>query len=314
MAIDLDVFQCALPYLGFEPSDWDTLAKILREERFPEETVLFSEGERGDGVYFVRSGQVTILRRVHAKGRPKPVEQVLAVLDAGQVFGEMALIEGDTRSADAVCEEGTALYHLGGAEYQALKRDLPHTALRLQDLLVVTLISRLRATRVQPIRAEIPMALDLSIFKDAQPYRGFKAEDWKVLAETLVEERASAGKSLFHEGDPGDGLYFVRSGHVKILRRVQTEGRKDEQQQLLTVLGAGHLFGEMALIEGDTRSADAVTDEEAVLYHLSGTGYILLKRDHPETAVRLQDLVVNTLCARLRAANKNFEIIKFWLT
>ena len=314
MPLDLSVFQCALPYRGFEPDDWKTLAGILREVRFPEEKFLFREGDPGDGIYFIRSGQVNILRRFQVEGRPKPVEQLLAVLDAGQVLGEMALIEGDTRSADAACAEGTVLYHLGGTAYKRLKHNHPLTALRLQDILVVTLCSRLRAAKVQSSRGERTMTLDTSIFQDAQPYRGFTMSDWQVLSETLKEVRAQADKPLFREGDPGNGLYFIRSGRVKILRRVQAEGRNEEQEQLLTVLDAGQLFGEMALIDGDTRSAEAVADQESVLYHLPGDAYAVLKREHPRTALRLQDLLVNTLCARLRAANTNFEIIKFWLT
>ena len=158
------------------------------------------------------------------------------------------------------------------------------------------------------------MAVDMSVFQDALPYRSFKADDWKVLSEAFELKGIPAGGVVFNEEDPGDGFYLIRSGHVKISRQVIQEGRSGKQEQLLTVLSAGHLFGEMALIEGDTRSADAVTDEGAVLYHLSGARYRLLKKDVPNTALRLQDLLVVTLCSRIRAANKHFEIIQFWLT
>ena len=158
------------------------------------------------------------------------------------------------------------------------------------------------------------MSVDLSVFRDALPYRGLKTEDWMVLSEALTEVKLPPGGVLFREGDPGDGFYFIRAGHIRIRRMVVPEGRKEPQEQLLTVLDAGSIFGEMALIEGDTRSADAVSEEASTVFHLSGASYGMLKEKGPATALNLQDLVVVTLCSRLRTANKNFEIIKFWLT
>jgi CRP-like cAMP-binding protein len=158
------------------------------------------------------------------------------------------------------------------------------------------------------------MAVDLSIFQDALPYRSFREEDWGALSIAFREVVVPPGTVIFREGDSGDGFYLVRSGHVKILRRVAVEGREGLQEQLLAVLDAGQLFGEMALVEKYARSADAVSDEGAVLYHLSGDDFELLKTAAPSTALHLQDILVVTLCGRLRAANKNFEIIKFWLS
>ncbi len=314
MAVDVSVFKDAMPYRGFRSGDWDILSRILVEVRLEPGGVLFREGEDGDGFYLVRSGHLTIQRRVRDYEEGPERIQRLAVLDSGQLCGEMALLDGDRRSAEAATDEGAALYHLTGRAYADLKQKHPATALRLQDLMAATLCSRLRAANVSSRIGGIQMPIDVSVFRDALPYRSFKSDDWKFLGNALVEVKPEAGSPLFREGDPGDGMYFIRSGHVKILRRVQVEGRPETQDQLLTVLDAGGLFGEMALIDGDTRSADAVPEEGAVLYHLRGSSYEILKREHPVTALRLQDILVVTLCARLRAANKSFEIIKFWLT
>jgi CRP/FNR family cyclic AMP-dependent transcriptional regulator len=164
------------------------------------------------------------------------------------------------------------------------------------------------------------VAVDVSVFKTAEPYRALKESDWEALAGMLRGVDLASGKTLFREGDPGDGFYLIRSGKVKIRRMVDppaTEAATSKgrlQEQLLTILSSGQLFGEMALVDGAPRSADAVAAEDTVLYHLHQNGYEDLKEKHPDTALRIQDLVVKTLCHRLREANRSIEIIQFWLT
>lgn len=158
------------------------------------------------------------------------------------------------------------------------------------------------------------MAVDLSVFKDAAPYRGFKDEDWAALSSRLQERKVPAGGFVFKENDPGDGFFFIRSGRIKISKQVVPEGKKAPQEHLLTVLTAGSLFGEMALVDGAPRSADAIAEESAVLFHISQKDYEGLEKEKPSTALRIQDLLVVTLCSRIRAVNRSFEIIRFWCT
>jgi CRP-like cAMP-binding protein len=158
------------------------------------------------------------------------------------------------------------------------------------------------------------MSINLSVFKSAAPYRGFREKDWGILSERLTEAKPGAGEAVFREGEPGDGFYLVRSGKIRISRQVVPEGKKDPQEMLLAVLGAGQLFGEMALVDGAPRSADALAEEPAVLFHMSREAYGNLQREEPATALRIQDLLVVTLCSRIREANRSFEIIRFWCT
>ena len=158
------------------------------------------------------------------------------------------------------------------------------------------------------------MSVDLTVFKDAAPYRAFKEQDWNLLSGLLKEIPVKAGDFVFKESDPGDGFYFIRSGKVKISKQVIPEGKKAPQEHLLTVLTAGSLFGEMALVDGAPRSADAIVEENAVVFYLSQSEYEKLEREQPATALRIQDLLVTTLCSRIRAVNRSFEIIRFWCT
>lgn len=156
------------------------------------------------------------------------------------------------------------------------------------------------------------MSVDLSVFKNALPYRGFDDRDWKVLSGALTEARFTPGARVFQENDPGDGFFWIRSGKVKISRRVLPEGKRTPQEQLLTFLTAGQIFGEMALVDKAPRSADAMAESDSVLFYLSGSAYERLQKDHPSTALRIQDVLITTLSSRIREANRSFELIRFW--
>ena len=158
------------------------------------------------------------------------------------------------------------------------------------------------------------MPVDLTVFKDAAPYRAFKEQDWNILSGLLKEKTVKSGEFVFKENDPGDGFYFIRSGKVRISKQVIPEGKKAPQEHLLTVLTAGNLFGEMALVDGAPRSADAIAEDDSVVFYLSQSEYEKLEREQPSTALRIQDLLVVTLCSRIRAVNRSFEIIRFWCT
>jgi CRP/FNR family transcriptional regulator, cyclic AMP receptor protein len=114
---------------------------VGQEERFPYGAVIFAEATPGDKVYLILEGKVRISRSVPGMG-----EEALAVLKAGDYFGEMALIDDFPRSADAIAHEACRLFVIAKEHLQDLlfvDRDLAY------DLLwnfVRTLAGRLRET------------------------------------------------------------------------------------------------------------------------------------------------------------------------
>ena len=103
-----------------------------------------------------------------------------------------------------------------------------------------------------------------------------------------------AGTRVFHEGDSSDACYIVRDGSFRITRE-----HSDGRAITLATLGPGEIFGELAMLDGDERSAsaEALTDGE-LLALPAGDVRSLLAR-HPEIALKL----VAGLVRRLRAAN-----------
>jgi CRP-like cAMP-binding protein len=101
----------------------DPFARFLK--RFPKGTVLFNEGDQGEEMYIIRSGQVAIKKRVpHG-------EIVLALLEKGDFFGEMALLERIPRTAGAEVVEDGDLIVIGSDLFGDMVKNNPEIAVRM---------------------------------------------------------------------------------------------------------------------------------------------------------------------------------------
>lgn len=96
-------------------------------------TVLFEEGQPGDHMYVVTSGQVEIRRKVGE------TERLLAVLTPGDFFGEMAILNARPRSATAVTRVESRLLVIEGRMFEAMLRARPEIALRIIKTLAMRL-------------------------------------------------------------------------------------------------------------------------------------------------------------------------------
>jgi CRP-like cAMP-binding protein len=111
----------------------DALDRFARD--FAAGTVLFEEGQPGDYMYVVQSGDVEIRRQVGETAR------ILAVLAAGEFFGEMAILNARPRSATAVVRTDARLLVIEGKTFEAMLRARPEVALRIIKSLALRLES-----------------------------------------------------------------------------------------------------------------------------------------------------------------------------
>jgi SulP family sulfate permease len=109
----------------------------------------------------------------------------------------------------------------------------------------------------------------------------------------------SAGRTLFHRGDPSNALYVLLEGQVS----VYLHANDSAFARRLRSYGPGTIVGEMGLYNGGARSADVVADRPTRLARLDHEALRRLEASHPALAASLHRFVVNTLAARLRAAN-----------
>ena len=129
---------------GMSEAEVAALQRYLRRETRVSGSVLFSEGDVGDSIYLIAKGAVTLRVRL-LRGKTRR----LSTYSAGLVFGEMAVLEGKPRSADAVCEGGTVLQVLDRAALDRMAQDAPSLYGRFLFNLSLHLASRLRACTLE---------------------------------------------------------------------------------------------------------------------------------------------------------------------
>lgn len=120
----------------------------------------------------------------------------------------------------------------------------------------------------------------------------------RVLAELGERRQIPAGTVLFQEGAPGDALYIIVSGEVRVVRVVPGTG-----EEVLTVLSPGSTCGEMALIDDFPRSATAVTDGDATLLVIGKAAFSTLLQQRPQLAAKILRALCRSLSDRLRETN-----------
>ena len=115
------------------------------------------------------------------------------------------------------------------------------------------------------------------------------------LRNLLAIKDVSAGSELFHKGDSGDAMYLIETGRVRI-----SIIDEDEKEITLAELAQGDFFGEMSIIDGRKRSADARVIDDARLAILSRPNFLSFVRSNPDVALGM----LGALSDRLRRTDE----------
>ena len=133
----------------------------------------------------------------------------------------------------------------------------------------------------------------------------FAEIDPKIIDRLLAYSRTkslAAGATIFRRGDPGTGLSAICSGTVKI-----TNHSADGKDAVFNLLKAGEIFGEIALLDGRPRTANALALTRCELVTIDRRDFIPLLKEQPEVALKL----IEVLCARLRHVSEHVEDVLF---
>lgn len=124
-------------------------------------------------------------------------------------------------------------------------------------------------------------------------------EELERFSRVAVPRSYPAGTRVFHEGDRSDACYIIRSGTFRVTRE-----HPDGRAITLATLGPGDIVGELAMLDGEVRSASVETlGGEGDLIALPARDVRALLRKHPEITVKM----VAALTRRLRAANERIS-------
>lgn len=152
----------------------------------------------------------------------------------------------------------------------------------------------------------------LNLLKSLKLFSRVPREQLLQLEGFLQPLTLSDGEAVFHEGSPGDSLYFIAEGRVRIAKLLPRENAAPGEAPLykdLSILAPGDCFGEMALIESVTRSADALAAGPTTLLRLGREDLDRWLTANPALALGFFAQLVQVISGRLRRSSEELAML-----
>lgn len=243
------------------------LTQVLEEQIYDAGTLILGHLSQGRDIYVLERGEITIQRATTYGTYP------LGSIEPGTLFGEAGFISGRGRTSDALAVVPCQVFRIDADALETMVQENPELGVQIYWSFWHSLAQKLRRTneglksffsneaqsenfltlRKQPAGAaaaavKVEESAKIRLFRD----QGLSRQELLTLATFSREERFAAGASLFQEGDEGAEMYVVLEGRVMISKFIPGGG-----EEALAILDRGEFFGEMSLIDGAPRSADA---------------------------------------------------------
>lgn len=130
----------------------------------------------------------------------------------------------------------------------------------------------------------------------------WKSRELDELLVRAIEKKYVEGVTIFRRGDAGDTMMRIKSGRVRI-----SVGDEEGRELTFAILGPGQMFGEIAVIDGRGRTADASALDDCVIQIVQRRDFLAFLERNAQIAVRLLQI----LCERVRQADRICENIAF---
>jgi putative peptide zinc metalloprotease protein len=239
----------------------EELASRLTEERFGSADTVVVEGDTDDQLYLIVEG------RAEASTVGPSGTVPLATLGPGELFGEIALLELQSRrQATVTAVEPLLLLGLHAADFRLALDAHPEARSSFEKLADDLLVTKL--------------------LKQASPFSTLEGERLRRLAARLKHLDISTGNTIIREGETGEECYLLRSGRVEVLAR----GVQGDERTLAT-LEPGALFGEAALLTDEPRNATVRALEPCTLLALRRRDLLEVLGEDRQTSERMLELV-----------------------
>ena len=265
------LLHSAPAFAQLTPETCNRIAQLTTERTLDAGEFLAKEGDPGEELYLVVTGRLEITQT--SPNHPAPIQ--LGHAGPGQLLGELTLLTGQPRNTTLKAAEPTVVRTLLSADFDHLCAQFPAEMAPT----VAWLATRLDASQIVAAIEESPALRVLSLQARVD------------FADALVRVNFTAGQSLFHQGDPGDAIFLILSGRIKLVRD------QASQPQLLAEMGKGELLGELAILTGEPRSTTAIAVRDSHLARLDKAAFERLVAANP---TELLGLFSRQLANRLR--------------
>lgn len=295
----------------FTEAHFRQLESCASRSRFPPGSLVVGEGDASLEAYVLCSGSIR-LQRETSYG-----QFTLATLYAGDLLGEISFVDQQVRSVDAYTETDVEVLVLNPVALSTLtERDHSFTV-ALYWAIWKSLSKKLRTTNERlrrfftdtppPLPTPIPhnepsgeFKLDIEVKRAVFREQKLSNMEINFLASLSKAKKLAPDEVLFREGDPADRMFIIIDGRIMISKVIPGAG-----EEALAFLERGDFFGEMALIDGEPRSADAKADATGALV-LSIRREVLEKilDIRRVSSIRLLKLLCSLTAKRLREVNE----------
>ena len=283
------------------------LLSIAREVSFRKGERLVRQGEASRGAFVIRDGGVEALVALPGGGM-----LAVAQLGAGDMFGEMALIERGVCSASVVARSDVAGWFIERDDFRAMVASRDPAALEIQRA-----VTRVLAGKLQALNARVrehPAAEDRPAPPETKSSRSSASFNWRAFLpilpffegfdsheiDDLIQDcpvfELPGSATLFKAGDAGVCFLVIR-GALEISTK---SGNVDRR---VGVAGPGELVGYLGVIEGRPHSALARVRESACLMEFSAARFLRHYHGSSGTSVRLQHAIHKSLLRSLARTN-----------
>ncbi len=316
----LDDFRATAICRGLDDAAAAQLLAMAVPVSFLAGSRLVQQGEAARGAYVLRQGKVEA--RVSLSGGG---EKTVAVLGAGSMFGEMALLEHGACTASVVAIENVDGWFIEHEPFRALTAGRNPAALAIQRTITAGLIARLVALnaelRKQPspedrLATELPPAgdpladvprlhratFDYRRFLPGLPFfAGFSADHIEVAVANAGLREIARGQWLFVAGQPADACFLVVRGAIEVSAKIEARERR------MALLGPGMLVGYMSVLGGSPHGASARARENTTLLEFSAEDFMSLYNANSGAAVKVQRAIHRNLLQSLARSNSQMS-------
>jgi CRP-like cAMP-binding protein len=293
------------------------LLSVARQVSFMKGAQLVRHGEPARGAWLLREGFAEAVVMM-----PGGEALTVAQLEAGSVFGEMALLDRGDCTATVSAVANIDGWFVERDDFRALVAQRHPAALRIQHAITLILSDKLRQLNAKvlacpsaedrPARTEDPAGDPL----EGVPRSSRAAFDWRAFLPRLpmfegfdaneIDDVAAAGSLLelprgapvFLAGQAAGASFLIVRGAVEVV------GRHGDSERRLAVLGPGQLFGFMSMLEGLPHGVSCYARESALLLELTRPRFEALYLGASPVATKLHRAVHRSLLGSLAQTNR----------
>lgn len=221
----LAVLKESFLFSSLDATEVDVVINAMTERVCSAEEVIISQGDEGDRMYIVETGEAHCFKRSEG-GEEKKIKEC----GPGDFFGELALLYNCPRAASVVSQGASTLWCLDRDTFNAIVRDS----------------SIKRRERYENFLKKVPILESMEGYEILQ------------MCDALQTENHAAGSIIVQQGDPGDKFYIVEDGECTALKAFVTGAKPQEVMQYRP----GDYFGELALLDNEPRAASVIAKTE----------------------------------------------------